>query len=52
MTCFRERLVVSKALAHPWIQPQSKEQEIQRRSALTNMDAFKSYQARYRWKVS
>lgn len=41
-----------QSLAHPWMAPQSKEQEIKRRDAQTNMDNFKSYQARRRWKVN
>ncbi|ROT80896.1 hypothetical protein C7M84_000355 [Penaeus vannamei] len=48
----RHRMSAEKSLAHPWMAPQSKEQEIERRDAQTNMDNFKSYQARRRWKHS
>nr|XP_045596116.1 death-associated protein kinase 1-like isoform X2 [Procambarus clarkii] len=48
----RKRLTAEESLAHPWIKPQSKEQEEELRDAQTNMDNFKSYQARRRWKHS
>ncbi|XP_063604789.1 death-associated protein kinase 1-like isoform X2 [Penaeus indicus] len=48
----RHRMSAEQSLAHPWMAPQSKEQEIERRDAQTNMDNFKSYQARRRWKHS
>ncbi|KAK8741005.1 hypothetical protein OTU49_017411, partial [Cherax quadricarinatus] len=48
----RKRLTAEESLAHPWIKPQSKEQEDELRDAQTNMDNFKSYQARRRWKHS
>ncbi|KAK7082619.1 hypothetical protein SK128_004413 [Halocaridina rubra] len=48
----RKRLTVEQSLAHPWIAPQSEEQEEKLRDAQTNMDNFKSYQARRRWKHS
>lgn len=49
---FRKRMTAEESLSHPWIQPESEEQEEERRDAQTNMDNFKSYQARRRWKVS
>ncbi|XP_042240945.1 death-associated protein kinase 1-like isoform X3 [Homarus americanus] len=48
----RKRLTAEESLAHPWMEPQSQEQEEERRDAQTNMDNFKSYQARRRWKHS
>ncbi|KAK4307744.1 hypothetical protein Pmani_020514 [Petrolisthes manimaculis] len=48
----RKRMTAKESLSHPWIQPESEEQEEERRDAQTNMDNFKSYQARRRWKHS
>ncbi|KAK8380306.1 hypothetical protein O3P69_016726 [Scylla paramamosain] len=48
----RKRMTAEQTLKHPWISPQSSQQEEERRYAQTNMDNFKSYQARRRWKHS
>ncbi|CAL4135705.1 unnamed protein product, partial [Meganyctiphanes norvegica] len=48
----RKRLTVAETLSHPWINPQSQEEVQELREAQTNMDNFKSYQARRRWKHS
>lgn len=48
----RKRLTAEQTLKHPWMSPQSSQQEEERRYAQTNMDNFKSYQARRRWKHS
>ncbi|XP_076061664.1 death-associated protein kinase 1-like isoform X2 [Oratosquilla oratoria] len=48
----RKRLTAMDCLSHPWISPKSREQVEKRRDAQTNMDNFKSYQARRRWKHS
>lgn len=44
-------MTAEQSLNHPWISPQSRQQEEERRHAQTNIDNFKSYQARRRWKV-
>ncbi|KAG0714231.1 Death-associated protein kinase 2 [Chionoecetes opilio] len=46
----RKRMTAQQSLNHPWISPQSRQQEEERRHAQTNLDNFKSYQARRRWK--
>lgn len=51
ISIFRKRMTAEQSLNHPWISPQSRQQEEERRYAQTNMDNFKSYQARRRWKV-
>ncbi|XP_045116659.1 death-associated protein kinase 1-like isoform X4 [Portunus trituberculatus] len=48
----RKRMTAEQTLKHPWMSPQSSQQEEERRYAQTNMDNFKSYQARRRWKHS
>ncbi|XP_067666267.1 death-associated protein kinase 1-like isoform X1 [Haliotis asinina] len=48
----RKRSSVEECLAHPWIKPQEKQQENARRSAVINIDNFKAFMARKRWKQS
>ncbi|XP_071115765.1 death-associated protein kinase 1-like [Haliotis cracherodii] len=48
----RKRATVEECLAHPWIKPQEKQQENARRSAVINIDNFKAFMARKRWKQS
>ncbi|RXG60505.1 Death-associated protein kinase 2 [Armadillidium vulgare] len=47
----RKRMTAEESLRHPWISPQSLEQEEEIKQAATNIINLKSYQARHRWKV-
>ncbi|KAL8616676.1 hypothetical protein ACOMHN_031658 [Nucella lapillus] len=48
----RKRLTVDECLSHPWIKPKEQREAIARRSAMINIDNFKSFMARKRWKQS
>jgi len=47
----RQRATVVDCLNHPWIKPQRRKDEEERRNAQINMPSFKSFIARRRWKV-
>ncbi|CAF0705929.1 unnamed protein product [Brachionus calyciflorus] len=47
----RKRATVKDCLEHPWIKPRRQTDEDLRRQAQINIEQFKSYQARRRWKV-
>ncbi|XP_071450473.1 death-associated protein kinase 1-like isoform X2 [Hetaerina americana] len=48
----RKRACVTECLQHPWIQPKTSNQEIMRKEKRINIDNFKAFQARRRWKLS
>jgi serine/threonine protein kinase len=47
----RKRATIKACLEHPWIKPRRKQDELQRREAQINIEQFKSFIARRRWKV-
>lgn len=47
----RKRANIKDCLEHPWIKPRRKQDEIQRRQAQINIEQFRSFIARRRWKV-
>lgn len=48
----RKRSTVYECLQHPWIQPHSKQEEDQRKESAINIEHFKAFIARRRWKQS
>ncbi|KAJ8304643.1 hypothetical protein KUTeg_018226 [Tegillarca granosa] len=48
----RKRSTVYECLQHPWIQPHSKQEEEQRKESAINIEHFKAFIARRRWKQS
>ncbi|KAK7116700.1 hypothetical protein V1264_002333 [Littorina saxatilis] len=48
----RKRSTVHDCLNHPWIKPVEDKEAIARRSAMINIDNFKSFMARKRWRQS
>ncbi|XP_012943476.1 death-associated protein kinase 1 [Aplysia californica] len=57
MSCFfslcpRKRATVDDCINHAWIRPKKQNEELQRKSAVINIDNFKAFMARKRWKQS
>ena len=48
----RKRSSVDECLSHAWIQPQNKTDRLTRRKTEINIENFKNFHARRRWKVS
>lgn len=47
----RRRSTVDECLKHPWIQPTSDKDTLMRKETVINIDNFKNFHARRRWKV-
>ncbi|KAK7009176.1 caM kinase-like vesicle-associated protein isoform X4, partial [Biomphalaria glabrata] len=48
----RKRATVDECLNHPWIRPKGHNEEQERKSAVININNFKAFMARKRWKQS
>ncbi|XP_059159950.1 death-associated protein kinase 1-like isoform X2 [Physella acuta] len=48
----RKRATVDECLNHPWIKPKEKIEAMERKSAVININNFKAFMARKRWKQS
>ncbi|GFO37012.1 death-associated protein kinase 1 [Plakobranchus ocellatus] len=48
----KKRATVDDCLNHPWIRPKEPQELIKRQSAVINIDNFKAFMARKRWKQS
>ncbi|XP_051901650.1 death-associated protein kinase 2-like [Pristis pectinata] len=46
------RLTADHCLRHPWIKPENRRQQLVRSRSTINMESFRAFNARRRWKVS
>uniref|UniRef100_A0A8C9W4Z4 non-specific serine/threonine protein kinase n=1 Tax=Scleropages formosus TaxID=113540 RepID=A0A8C9W4Z4_SCLFO len=48
----KKRMTIWDSLQHPWIKPKDKEQALSRKESAVNMEKFKRFAARRKWKQS
>uniref|UniRef100_A0A8C9ST88 non-specific serine/threonine protein kinase n=1 Tax=Scleropages formosus TaxID=113540 RepID=A0A8C9ST88_SCLFO len=48
----KKRMTIWDSLQHPWIKPKDKEQALSRKESAVNMEKFKRFAARRKWKVT
>ncbi|XP_019470658.2 death-associated protein kinase 1-like [Meleagris gallopavo] len=48
----KKRMTIQDSLLHPWIKPKDTQQALSRKASAVNMEKFKKFAARRKWKVS
>uniref|UniRef100_A0A4W4E428 non-specific serine/threonine protein kinase n=1 Tax=Electrophorus electricus TaxID=8005 RepID=A0A4W4E428_ELEEL len=48
----KKRMTIQESLQHPWIKPKDTQQELSRKESAVNMEKFKKFAARRKWKQS
>ncbi|KAK1792357.1 hypothetical protein P4O66_012316, partial [Electrophorus voltai] len=48
----KKRMTIQDSLQHPWIKPKDTQQELSRKESAVNMEKFKKFAARRKWKQS
>uniref|UniRef100_S4RG64 Death-associated protein kinase 1 n=1 Tax=Petromyzon marinus TaxID=7757 RepID=S4RG64_PETMA len=48
----KKRMTVKDCLSHPWIKPKDTRQALSRKASVVNMEKFKKFNARRKWKQS
>ncbi|XP_035246721.1 death-associated protein kinase 1-like isoform X2 [Anguilla anguilla] len=48
----KKRMTIQDSLQHPWIKPKDTQQELSRKESAVNMEKFKRFAARRKWKQS
>uniref|UniRef100_UPI00358E5772 death-associated protein kinase 2-like n=1 Tax=Myxine glutinosa TaxID=7769 RepID=UPI00358E5772 len=48
----KKRMTAQESLSHQWIQPRDKKEALKRQSSFINLEKFKVFNARRRWKLS
>ncbi|NXN89694.1 DAPK1 kinase, partial [Bombycilla garrulus] len=48
----KKRMTIQDSLLHPWIKPKDTQQALSRKASAVNMEKFKKFAARRKWKLS
>ncbi|KAG8595948.1 hypothetical protein GDO81_001679 [Engystomops pustulosus] len=48
----KKRMTIADSLSHPWIKPKDTQQALSRKASAVNMEKFKKFAARRKWKQS